>query len=220
MANIQWPQGAPDASTPVQTGDKIGLYKPAEGGATKNVKVDVDDIKTYAEGTLSADIDQNASDIADNTAAIGVNTGLINGNTVDISSLESIQNVILSQLHPIGEVYTQYPGKLSPTELGYPGTWTNISSQFAGNFFRAEGGVASAFGSGKQSQATNLKSHSHSGSFYLLIDSPGSFSGVIRSTNKAQISNPFTQSVQTGGTAGDSETRPDNETVRIWERTA
>lgn len=66
------------------------------------------------------------------------------------------------EMFPVGMSYIQFPGMYSPIDLGWPGTWENVSNQFAGDFFRAEGGNASAFGSGEQ--AEDFKSHSHSGS--------------------------------------------------------
>ena len=100
MADKLWPQGVPNATVPLTTGVKIGGYEPTGTGGTKNVKYDIDEIKEYAEGDLSTDIAQNASDIVDNTSAIGVNSGLINGNTIDISSLEGSRQINL----PIGSV--------------------------------------------------------------------------------------------------------------------
>lgn len=94
MPNKQWPQGTPGASVPLTDAVEFGTYNSAETGATKNVKYTALEIKTYAEGTLSADIAQNASNISDNTAAIGVNTGLINDNTIEISGNDSRLNVI------------------------------------------------------------------------------------------------------------------------------
>jgi hypothetical protein len=123
MANRQWPQNADDASTPLQTGVKVGVYAPAEAGATKNVRYDIDDIKAYTEGTLSSDIAQNASDIADNTAAIGVNTGLINQNTIDISSLESSRQANL----PIGTIL-MYDGASWTDNVTLPGWYSCIAA--------------------------------------------------------------------------------------------
>lgn len=47
---------------------------------------------------------------------------------------------------PVGYVYTQFPQQSAPADLGLPGTWTEITSNYAGRFFRAEGGNAAAFG--------------------------------------------------------------------------
>lgn len=96
-----------------------------------------------------------------------------------------------------------------------PGTWTNNSSDFAGNFFRAEGGNASAFESGNQPDKTavngltvNNDTHNHTAS----------------SSNQSQSHN-HTITVDNGThnhglSSGDIETRPINQTIRIWERTS
>ena len=60
----------------------------------------------------------------------------------DGSGINSIKN----RIYPVGMVYVQYPGMPAPSSL-FPGTWTNISSNYAGRFFRAEGGDAASFGS-------------------------------------------------------------------------
>lgn len=46
---------------------------------------------------------------------------------------------------PIGFTYIQFPGKSAPGTLWPDATWSNVSSEFAGDFFRAEGGAAAAF---------------------------------------------------------------------------
>lgn len=59
---------------------------------------------------------------------------------------------------PVGSTYIQFPGKSDPGSLGLPGTWDNVSSEFAGDFFRAEGGNAASFGNGQSDQN---ESHDH-----------------------------------------------------------
>jgi len=71
---------------------------------------------------------------------------------------------ILTNKHsvPIGFIYIQFPTKALPATL-YPGTtWTDRSSSFAGNFFRAAGGNALGFEAGEQ--AFQNYSHSHGAS--------------------------------------------------------
>lgn len=82
---MEWPQGAPDKSTAITTGDKIGMYKPTEAGTT-NVKADVDDLKTFFQGDLATGITENADNITLNTANIGVNSGQIEANKDNIES--------------------------------------------------------------------------------------------------------------------------------------
>lgn len=90
------------------------------------------------------------------------------GNGVDssIAPVTSYPGVVCKPVPcravPIGFVYTQYPGMDTPAALFPNTTWTNISSNFAGAFFRSEGGAAAAFGGGSQS-AQNL-THAHTAS--------------------------------------------------------
>lgn len=141
--------------------------------------------------------------------------------------------------YPVGIVYWQFPGKASPIDMGLPGTWENISSDFAGDFFRAEGGNASAFESGQQTDA-NL-SHGHTASFAgsalpthdhtVGIVIGGSNAGgtyAYRSTTLYGTQTRTTSSKSAGTPAGSvtvvndggTESRPKNRTIRLWERTA
>lgn len=56
-----------------------------------------------------------------------------------------IQEIAFNAAHPVGEIYIQFPGKSDPQTLYGRGSWDNISNEFAGLFFRAEGGNAGAF---------------------------------------------------------------------------
>lgn len=64
---------------------------------------------------------------------------------------------IKSEAHPAGTMYIQFKGGKIPSEL-FGGTWYNVSSEFAGMFFRAEGGNAAAFGS---DQEQSVQAHTH-----------------------------------------------------------
>lgn len=137
-----------------------------------------------------------------------------------------------NQTVPIGFVYWQGPGDASPATLWPDATWSNVSSEEAGLFRRAEGGAASTFNSG--TQAGQNKSHTHTQS--LAYDSPDhshtyywganagsgasctpTGSGYSGSTSGASARHTHANvNIADGGT----ETRPDNITVRKWRRTA
>lgn len=89
---------------------------------------------------------------------------------------------------PVGFVYFRLKGTPEPGVI-FTGTWENISSQFAGLFFRVEGGNAAAFG---QDQDMSVQT---------FIGGSGS---VIAA------------GFQSGFRA--SETRPVNSTIQIWQR--
>jgi len=67
-------------------------------------------------------------------------------------------NTVSDAQYPVGYVYTQYPGTSDPATL-FGGTWLNITSLYAGLFFRAEGGSSLAFNAGNQTDA--FQGHNH-----------------------------------------------------------
>lgn len=62
------------------------------------------------------------------------------------ATVSGMQKDFFDLVHPIGEVYVQYPKCPSPNELwGDVSEWTDISADYAGCFFRAVGGNAANF---------------------------------------------------------------------------
>lgn len=122
---------------------------------------------------------------------------------------------------PVGFNYVQYPGESAPADI-FGGTWENISAQFAGMFFRAEGGNAAAFG---EAQSQGLPNHTHrltaTGSdlytryganyIYTTAQVQNSVNGMINGITAVSDNNIYGSSV---------EVRPYNSTIRIWKRTA
>lgn len=125
-------------------------------------------------------------------------------------SFGDLKAAILNEVFTIGFIYTQYPGKPSPGDMNWPGTWTNVSSEYAGNFFRAEGGNASAFESGVQpaTEVGNEVTYAHGAN---IRNGDEEVVGV--NTSIYQVANNASYTMEW------YKTRPDNETVRIWERT-
>ena len=127
-----------------------------------------------------------------------------------------------NELYPIGATYIQFPDDDSPSTLGLPGTWANVSSELAGDFIRFEGGAASAFESGQQGLAVYPHGHQQ-----YKADVGFSAGGVIAdSANGAPVN-------LRGGGSGVKEVisdgvypiptlsvdqRPVNKTVRKWRR--
>ena len=75
--------------------------------------------------------------------------------------LAEFRRRMFDQCHPVGEVYVQFPGQKSPTELygiHGGGIWTDITATYAGLYFRAEGTVgdtdnsSGAFNAGVQGE--------------------------------------------------------------------
>lgn len=152
-----------------------------------------------------------------------------------------IRQVAFDAAHPVGETYVQFPGTSEPATLfninGVVSTWSDISSNFAGAFFRSAGGEASAFNSGAQGQSLpNI-----TGLFTTSIanenrtTSPGitNYNGAFTITNKENMyareqdgyMRATRQDVSFDASKSNAvyglrnEVAPANYTVRIWERT-
>ena len=157
-----------------------------------------------------------------------------------------IQEIAFNAAHPVGEIYIQFPGKEDPQTLYGRGSWDNISNEFAGLFFRAEGGNANAFGGGSQedkireikgSRTRWLFDSSKNGSSYTNGYGVFGSDGDRRSYNygygqqsidgtthhfevhfNANDGDPLDNPM--AGHADGPEIRPVNTTIRIWQRTA
>ena len=130
---------------------------------------------------------------------------------------------------PINFIYVQYRGQDAPATL-FPGTtWSNVSSTYAGRFFRAEGGSAAAFGSQQDGglpnitgtigvQGSDMYKNTATGAFSSLntgnVDS--GFSTPTNYLNRADFNASRSNSLYGAAT----EVRPINETFRIWKRTS
>lgn len=127
---------------------------------------------------------------------------------------------------PPGFIYVQIPGEAAPERL-WPGSrWTDVSSQFAGVFFRVDGGEAKGFGNGVQ------EANSGSGIAAISVENytfdvhanatvqlkAGQWSERIF-TGTANPNEPpiyqYSWKVQSIG----GENRPKNVAVKVWKKT-
>lgn len=141
-------------------------------------------------------------------------------------------NIVIPSAMPVGAIYVQFAGQTDPTTL-FGGTWENVSSTYAGLFFRAEGGNAAAFG---QSQANGLPGISGTVSFVQVGSSGGKvIAGVDGAFTMGSANSGYSSADATstdnfilGFSAANSngiygaanEVRTANSTIRIWKRTA
>lgn len=157
----------------------------------------------------------------------------------DVKNLVDYASYVFDLCHPIGEIYIRYPGQSSPQDLYKRGTWENISGQFAGLFFRAEGGNANAFEGGSQEDKIRsikggrvINSPSADGTpkgCFVIGRNSGNgtakFPGSARDYDTKGFD--FDANVDTNdygnpmaGHADGPEIRPVNTTIQIWKRTA
>ena len=143
---------------------------------------------------------------------------------VDDSTVKIIGGVI-SAVPPIGTVYVQFPGKSAPADL-YGGEWTNISAQFAGQFFRCEGGNAAAFGSSQNGGAPNIYGESRGWcTAGTGLASSGAIFDIAYAVNQGASTNTGWSgrfgfsAAKSNGYYNANEFRPYNTAIRIWKRT-
>ena len=126
-------------------------------------------------------------------------------------------------LLPPGFIYVQLSMDKSPAELWPWANWTEISSSYAGVFFRVVGGGAGSFGSIQEANSntvSHVKSHSDY-SFTKQVDvklTPGHWSEGIY-TGASAGTFPASEHLLTFYTT-DGEVRPRNMAMRVWKRVA
>ena len=148
----------------------------------------------------------------------------VNGINADDNGNVTLNNISGSM--PIGSIYFQLSGQSDPTSL-FGGTWQNVSSSYAGRFFRAEGGSAAAFGSIQDCAAPNIygivdfvdrRTHvTASGAFFSTNSTNGTYSRTSSDGTSEALGISANRSSGYYGAA--SEIRPVNSTIRIWKRT-
>lgn len=131
---------------------------------------------------------------------------------------------------PVGAIYVQFSGQAAPSDL-FGGTWSNVSDEYAGRIFRAEGGKAAAFGSSQTSAApeiygktdqviktVNDSTAKWNGALGVGVSvNAGAASGTREKTKAALYFQASRYNSQYGAA---DEVRMVNTTIRIWKRTA
>lgn len=174
------------------------------------------------------------------TAILSINSTSYNITSGQEYSFLSIGSFMrrYSDSHPVGTIYFQVLGGLTPADLNFVGTWTNVSASHAGLFFRAEGGQAAAYGGTQQDAMQRVTAQvlvfnasntggglSQPAGAFTIAQSTGALglggSGGAVETKYGQLD--FDSSLSTFPNAAktnDVETRPSNETIRVWLRSA
>jgi hypothetical protein len=144
--------------------------------------------------------------------------------TLSLSQLQKIIYDIKKNPVPIGFIYVQLPNEKSPTEIWPWMIWSDVSSVYAGVFFRVTGGEAASFGKVQEEFLPHISSFNRKGyngdtTFNLSIDVPDSGwsdeinLGAVKLGGGALFTNTLRFNVSGG------EVRPRNMAIRVWKRT-
>jgi hypothetical protein len=129
---------------------------------------------------------------------------------------------------PIGFIYVQLPKEESPAEIWPWMTWNDVSSAYAGVFFRVIGEEAASFGQVQQDNAPRLVEFNSNFAANVNFSSQisqwnqtipkGEWSdwGFIGRANVVQSN--FVWDVMSRFLVSGGEVRPCNMAIRIWKR--
>ena len=133
---------------------------------------------------------------------------------------------------PLGFIYVQLSSQPDPKTLWPAVTWTDVTAQYAGLFFRAEGSGAAPFGQVQGENAPRLTearieehnkgdadNHKGDGNWYwnhINFNVGGWSSGIGLFAGNRDGDSAFTHHFYMSG----GEVRPRNTVIRVWKRTA
>lgn len=120
---------------------------------------------------------------------------------------------------PIGFIYVQLPFHPAPQTLWPNLIWKNATGDYAGLFFRAEGGPSGGFGTVQADTCNRLSTVSSSLSTTfppssVTVPATGFSNSIFAGYEPTSINRYEVMSFSNSG----EETRPRNTAVRIWER--
>lgn len=153
---------------------------------------------------------------------------IITAQTSETANKLATKKIYKTSTPPVNFIYPQYRGQDAPATL-FPGTtWSNVSSTYAGRFFRAEGGSAASFGSQQAGGLPNITGtlgvqgvdayrNVATGAFATL--NTGTVDGGTSNNSNYLNRADFSASRSSSLYGAASEVRPINEAIRIWKRT-
>jgi len=134
---------------------------------------------------------------------------------------DSIENIRKNPF-PIGFIYVQLPNEKSPTEIWPWMTWKDITSAYAGLFFRAEGGKSEAFGTIQSENSPRLigARYGHHDTCKKDLHNVNTYPNGLWSDWVSSSTESIGWSVITCMSlrVSSGEVRPRNMAIRVWKR--
>lgn len=186
--------------------------------------------------TITGDKIANDAITSAKIAANAVTSSELANNAVDTASIQNgavtqakLASNVVGNL-PIGFIYFQLRGQATPDALfGTLGKWQDVSSTYAGEFFRAVGGNSGSFGATQTEGLPNITAFIASDRLGLYVQEYSN--GAVTSSKAALAGAPAT--IEGGATqfefnasrsnsiyGSSSHVTPYNSAVRIWKKIA
>ncbi len=173
----------------------------------------------------------NKQDAANNILKdVAVNSTLNNTDYVYIFTDNAVKKITLTNLVnkiiPIGFIYIQYRNQSTPDILfGTDGKWQDVSSEYAGEFFRAVGGNSSSFGTTQAEGLPDIQGgfsgygHFSAAVGACILEVPTSTYGSTRE-GSAYSSIGIYASRSNSIYGASTHVTPYNSSIRIWKKIA
>jgi hypothetical protein len=143
--------------------------------------------------------------------------------TLSIAELQDLIYEVRNNPVPIGFLYTQFPKKPNPQSIWPNLMWRDVTSEYAGLFFRAGGGAAAAFGEIQPESTKRLKTIASRGQreygegWNPVSINPGGWTTWIRMGHYGGVGG-WDYATHMKFEATNDEIKPRNTAVLIWER--
>lgn len=147
-------------------------------------------------------------------------------NSIDLSDSKITGLLPVSKLNlPVGFIYIQFRGQSTPDALfGTSGKWQDISSEYAGEFFRAVGGNSGNFGVTQAEGLPNITGGVASGTG-IYQNALSSFQisnevqfNVSQQQGTAKSNLGFDASISNSIYGASTHVTPYNSAIRIWKK--
>lgn len=201
------------------------------------------DILSINKGGTGADNIQSAANniLKDTAVTTTINDSehiyVYSAGSVKRLSLSSLNNILKASL-PVGFIYIQLRGQQTPDQIfNTSGKWQDISSTYAGEFFRAVGGNSGSFGSKQNEGLPNIKGDSSAyrtssgvglGYFFqtenertgAFVHGNRVYAGmrILEFKDRNSISLGFDASKSNAIYGASTHVTPYNSAVRIWKK--
>jgi hypothetical protein len=217
LSFTNWDNGSPSNTT-----DKACVQMIAEGSSmgkwitepcSKSNKVVCQKMQTWSVSLMQKTLLDARKELNDTLEDLRKQ---INNQQSTINSHQSTINDLKQNPVPIGFIYVQLPSQPEPKILWSTVEWKDVTSDYAGLFFRAEGGGSAAFGEKQEESSyrlTQVENKRCSGGNPINVN-VGTWSDYVYTGSDGNTEYWCLRFM-----VSNSEVRPSNKAMRIWKRT-
>ena len=196
----------------------VSCKKPSLVVCQKKQDINIESLKNIIDG-LTKSLEKQNTDLRNEM--IDIRKKLSEGNLTQVlkkkvEELEEEVNTFKTSSVPIGFLYTQLPNQSSPIELWPKTNWSEVTQQYSGLFFRAEGGGSEPFGRTQSANYSKISTLEESSYDARLNQFSGPHLHEVKEGWSNLMSGPGLYALEFFTTS--AENRPRNTAIKIWKR--